>query len=140
MRIGPYHVPVGDPEAIPIIYGLKSGFTKVWVLMYTGFTRWIDDTSKTGFYPIQSIPWQKKPQMSLFSTRDEVYPQDQKRAMAGAYSMSSLLEMEDAVNSCSTLLKSNLSGYASLGNSLDLRVSHHLRGRHSKPQPLSVIL
>ncbi len=35
---------------------------------------------------------------------------------------------------------SNLSMYASLGNSLEFRVSHHLRGRRSKPQPLSVIL
>lgn len=60
--------------------------------------------------------------------------------MAGAYSMSSLLEMKDAVGSCSTLFMSNLSMYASLGNSLELRVSHHLRGRRSKPQPRSVIL
>jgi hypothetical protein len=29
VRIGPNHVSVGDPAAIPIIYGLKSGFTKV---------------------------------------------------------------------------------------------------------------
>lgn len=60
--------------------------------------------------------------------------------MAGAYSMSSLLEMKDAVGSCSTLFMSNLSMYASLGNSLELKVSHHLRGRRSGPQPLSVIL
>ena len=29
VRIGPSHVSVGDPKAIPTIYGLKSGFTKV---------------------------------------------------------------------------------------------------------------
>lgn len=29
VRIGPNHVSVGDPKAIPTIYGLKSGFTKV---------------------------------------------------------------------------------------------------------------
>ena len=29
VRIGPNHVSIGDPKAIPTIYGLKSGFTKV---------------------------------------------------------------------------------------------------------------
>lgn len=29
VRIGPKHISVGDPDAIPIIYGLNSGFTKV---------------------------------------------------------------------------------------------------------------
>lgn len=30
VRIGPRHVSVGDPSAIPVIYGLNSGFTKVY--------------------------------------------------------------------------------------------------------------
>ncbi|KAJ5164780.1 Cytochrome P450 E-class group I [Penicillium coprophilum] len=29
VRIGPNHISVGDPSAIPIIYGLNTGFTKV---------------------------------------------------------------------------------------------------------------
>ena len=29
VRIGPNHVSVSDPKAINIIYGLKTGFTKV---------------------------------------------------------------------------------------------------------------
>lgn len=29
VRIGPNHVSIGDAKAIPSIYGLKSGFTKV---------------------------------------------------------------------------------------------------------------
>lgn len=29
VRIGPKHISVGDADAIPIIYGLNSGFTKV---------------------------------------------------------------------------------------------------------------
>ncbi|KAJ5424678.1 Cytochrome P450 E-class group I [Penicillium cf. griseofulvum] len=29
VRIGPNHISVGDPSAIPIIYGLNKGFTKV---------------------------------------------------------------------------------------------------------------
>lgn len=31
VRIGPKHVSVGDPDAIPVIYGLNKGFTKVRV-------------------------------------------------------------------------------------------------------------
>lgn len=31
VRIGPKHVSVGDPSAIPVIYGLNKGFTKVRV-------------------------------------------------------------------------------------------------------------
>lgn len=29
VRIGPNHISVGDPKAIPVIYGLNKGFTKV---------------------------------------------------------------------------------------------------------------
>lgn len=29
VRIGPNHISVGDPDAIPIIYGFDKGFTKV---------------------------------------------------------------------------------------------------------------
>jgi len=29
VRIGPNHISVGDPNAIPVIYGLNKGFTKV---------------------------------------------------------------------------------------------------------------
>lgn len=31
VRIGPNHVSVGDPSAVPIIYGLNKGFTKVCI-------------------------------------------------------------------------------------------------------------
>lgn len=30
VRIGPKHISVGHPDAIPVIYGLNKGFTKVW--------------------------------------------------------------------------------------------------------------
>lgn len=32
VRIGPNHVSVGDPSAVPIIYGLNKGFTKVRIV------------------------------------------------------------------------------------------------------------
>ncbi|KAJ5619145.1 hypothetical protein N7510_003129 [Penicillium lagena] len=102
VRIGPKHVSVGDPSAIPIIYGLNKGFTK------------------TAFYPIQCISWNKKPQMNLFSTRDEKFHRDQKRPVANAYSMTSLLDLEPAVDSCTKILISQLGNSADRKSPVDL--------------------
>jgi hypothetical protein len=41
--------------------------------------------------------------MNLFSTRDEAYHRAQKRPVANAYSMTSLLTKEDAIDSTSAL-------------------------------------
>ena len=62
--------------------------------------------------------------MNLFSTRDEGYHRDQKRLVAGSYSMSSLLEMEDAVDSCSTLLTMRLDEFATSDLAFDLGVNN----------------
>ncbi|CAI7625537.1 unnamed protein product [Penicillium pancosmium] len=102
VRIGPKHISVGDPEAISVIYGLNNGFTK------------------TAFYPIQSISWKKKFQMNLFSTRDETHHREQKRNVANAYSMTSLLELEPAVDSCSELFISQLRQFADRKTPVDL--------------------
>ncbi|KAJ5946669.1 hypothetical protein N7454_003508 [Penicillium verhagenii] len=102
VRIGPNHVSVSDPSAISVIYGLNKGFTK------------------TAFYPIQSISWNKKPQMNLFSTRDEQFHRDQKRMVANAYSMSSLLEMEPAIDSCTRVFTSQLDKFADRKQPVDL--------------------
>ncbi|KAF7167617.1 hypothetical protein CNMCM6106_003096 [Aspergillus hiratsukae] len=102
VRIGPKHISVGDPSAIPIIYGLNKGFTK------------------TGFYPIQCISWNKKPQMNLFSTRDEMFHREQKRPVANAYSMTSLLELESAVDSCTEIFINQLGRFAKNGTPVDL--------------------
>ena len=61
--------------------------------------------------------------MNLFSTRDEEYHRDQKKLVAGSYSMSSLLEMEDAVDSCSTLFTMRLDEFATTGQAFDLGVN-----------------
>ncbi|KAH1669307.1 hypothetical protein KXW65_006818 [Aspergillus fumigatus] len=102
VRIGPKHVSVGDPSAIPIIYGLNKGFTK------------------TGFYPIQCISWNKRPQMNLFSTRDEMFHREQKRPVANAYSMTSLLELEPAVDSCTEIFINQLARFANSKKPVDL--------------------
>ncbi|KAI5803033.1 putative cytochrome P450 oxidoreductase [Geopyxis carbonaria] len=102
VRFGPKHVSIGDPAAIPTIYGLKANFTK------------------TAFYPIQCISWKKTPQMNLFSTRSPAYHRDQKRLVGSAYNMASLLEMEPAVDSCTEIFLSKMSEYAKAGKSVDL--------------------
>ncbi|PLB49844.1 putative cytochrome P450 oxidoreductase [Aspergillus steynii IBT 23096] len=85
VRIGPDHISVSDPKAIPIIYSVNKSFTK------------------TAFYPIQCISWNQKPQMNLFSTRDERFHRNQKRPVAGAFSMTAMLEIEPAVDSCTEI-------------------------------------
>lgn len=41
VRIGPRHVSVGDPSAIPVIYGLNKGFTKVCICPRVFLETWI---------------------------------------------------------------------------------------------------
>ena len=76
--------------------------------------------SKTGFYPSQSISWEKKPQANLFSTLDEKYHDEQKKKVGGAYSLGQLLKMEPAVDSCIRLFMSRLSDLVKQGGPIDL--------------------
>ncbi|CAG7930638.1 unnamed protein product [Penicillium olsonii] len=102
VRIGPNHISVGDPSAIPIIYGLNKGF------------------NKTSFYPIQSLTWRRQPQMNLFSTRDVSYHRVQRRNIANAYSLSSLLETESAIDSCTSIFMTQMSKFADKKTPVDL--------------------
>ncbi|OJJ30776.1 hypothetical protein ASPWEDRAFT_117503 [Aspergillus wentii DTO 134E9] len=104
VRIGPRHVSFSDPKALPIIYGLGKGF------------------NKTAFFPLQSIVWEQKPQMNLFSTRDEQYHREQKRAVANAYRMNSLLEMESSVDSCTDVFISQMGKFADAKKPVDLGI------------------
>ncbi|KAF5626793.1 pisatin demethylase cytochrome P450 [Fusarium tjaetaba] len=102
VRIAPRIISVGDPAAIKTIYGLTGAFTK------------------SAFYPIQSISWNKKPQMNLFSTRDTVYHREQKKKVAHAYSLTSLLGSEEAMDSCTQLFTSRLDEWATTDKPIDL--------------------
>lgn len=102
VRIAPNTISVGDPTAIKTIYGLTGAFTK------------------SAFYPIQSISWNKKPQMNLFSTRDTVYHREQKKKVAHAYSLTSLLGSEEAMDSCTELFTSRLDEWATTNKPIDL--------------------
>ncbi|KPM35679.1 hypothetical protein AK830_g10879 [Neonectria ditissima] len=102
VRVGPNHVSISDPREIKKIYGLKSGYTK------------------TAFYPIQSITWKGKPEVNLFGTRDEAYHREMKKPIANAFSMTTLLTNEAAVDSCSNLLIDKLSLFADDNKPVDL--------------------
>lgn len=82
VRVGPSHVSVSDPDAVKIIYGINTGFTK------------------TGFYPIQEAMLDRKYMPNLFSVRDENFHNRLKRPVANAYSVSALLEVEGLVDIC----------------------------------------
>ncbi|KAB8230873.1 cytochrome P450 [Aspergillus alliaceus] len=101
VRIGPRHISVSDPKAIPIIYGFNKGF------------------NKTAFFPIQSISWGKAPQTNLFSTRDELFHREQKRPIASAYSLGSILEMESAIDSCTEIFQSQIQRLAQTKTPID---------------------
>ena len=104
VRIGPNHVSLSDPALIPVIYGTKDNYLK------------------TGFYPIQSISWKKKPQMNLFSARDPEYHRVGKRKVGAAYSLPNLLQSEKAIDSCVELFMHRLGDFASRAESVDLGV------------------
>ena len=102
VRIAPNVVSVADADAISKIYNIKGDFTK------------------TAFYPIQSISWQKRPQMNLFSTRSEAEHREQRKKIANAYSMESLLKMEPAIDECSKLFLRKMGEYADRSEAVDL--------------------
>lgn len=62
----------------------------------------------------------QKLRMNLFSTRDEGFHRDQKRPVASSYNMSSLLELEPAVDSCTQLFVSKLGQSADRKDAVDL--------------------
>lgn len=58
--------------------------------------------------------------MNLFSTRDEIFHRDQKRPVANAYSIASLLKLEPAVDSCTRIFTSQLGKFADRNEPVDL--------------------
>ncbi|CAH0050575.1 unnamed protein product [Clonostachys solani] len=102
VRVGPRHVSVGDPAAVKTIYSVNGGFTK------------------TAFYPIQAVRYQKKPLLNLFATRDESYHRRIKRPIAHTYSMAALTALEPKIDHVSKLLMQKLKAFESANQSFDL--------------------
>lgn len=104
VRIGPRVVSFSDPEWIPKVYGLTSGFTK------------------TRFYDMFVLPYNGEYTRSLFTTLDEKYHQTYKRPIANAYSMSTLVEFEPLVDSTTNLFLRRLDEFVESNRELDFGV------------------
>ena len=102
VRTAPNVISVADADEISKIYSIKGDYTK------------------TAFYPIQSISWKKQPQMNLFSTRSEAEHREQRKKIANAYTLESLLKMESAVDDCGKSFVEKMGGYADRSEPVDL--------------------
>lgn len=102
VRVGPKHVSVGDPAEIKTIYSVNGGFTK------------------TAFYPIQAVRYEKKPLLNLFATRDESYHSRIKRPIAHTYSMAALTALEPKIDHVSKLLMQKLQVFQRTNQAIDL--------------------
>ena len=81
VRLGPNSVSITDLEAVKKIYALNSGFVK------------------SDFYPVQQTISKGKRLYTLFTSTDEKFHAKLRRAVANAYSMSSLVQFEPLVDS-----------------------------------------
>ena len=102
VRIGPRVVSVADPDLIPTIYGIGTKLRK------------------TEFYSIIDLWHEGQFTHSLFESRDEDYHSRIRRPIANAYSMSTLVEFEPAVDSTVELFTSKLGQFVDSGKSFAL--------------------
>ncbi|KAK3070210.1 hypothetical protein LTR53_010858 [Teratosphaeriaceae sp. CCFEE 6253] len=100
VRIGPKHVSFSDVSLIPQVYGISSKFVK------SDFYSMFDIKAPGGTVP------------TVFSVRDEHRHKGIKRPIAGAYSMSTLKELEPMNDECSAILLRKLDGM--VGQDIDL--------------------
>ncbi|KAH7201148.1 cytochrome P450 [Fusarium oxysporum] len=69
---------------------------------------------------LDSITWNGKVEVNLFGTRDENYHRELKKPVANAFSLTTLLTNEAAVDSCTKLLFEKLSNFADGSQLVDL--------------------
>jgi cytochrome P450 len=86
-RVGPNHVSFSDGDALSTVYNITSKFHK------SGFYRAFDAKAPAGNIP------------TIFSIRDEMAHRALKRPVAGAYAMSTLVELEPLTDSCIKILE-----------------------------------
>ncbi|KAI9756557.1 MAG: guanine nucleotide exchange protein for ADP-robosylation factor [Chaenotheca gracillima] len=102
VRLGPNSLSFGDPRALKTIYGLNKGYTK------------------SAFYPVQQATSGGKRLPSLFSTTDESYHAALRRSVNSAFSMSTLIQYEQFVDSTTEkFLEQTNSLYAATGATCD---------------------
>jgi hypothetical protein len=99
VRIAPNEISVADPEAVKIIYNIKSGFTK------------------TDFYP--PFAPNISPLGDHFSQLDEKIHAEHRRFVNSAYSMSSILESEMYINACTDIFVEKMTRIAKMDQQID---------------------
>lgn len=102
IRIGPKKISISDSSLVPKIYGFEPLLKKSDLVH-------IFRTPCNG----QFVP-------SLFNTSDEAYHSRIKKPFGNAYSMSTLVEFEDKVDTTTKLLEKCLDGFAESGRGFDL--------------------
>ena len=99
VRLAPNELSCSDPEAIKIIYGIKSGFTK------------------TDFYR----PWRADALgVDHFSNTDVRSHAKRRRTVNNVYSLSNILQSERYIDTCSELFVQRMGEYADAGEIVDL--------------------
>jgi hypothetical protein len=102
VRIAPNEVSISDPEALKTIYAVNAGFTKTD--FYTPFAAHIS------------------PNEDHFTQRDEKLHAYRRRFVNNLYSLTSILESEEFVDSCTRAFMTRLDGFAASGKKMDLGI------------------
>ncbi|PGG96365.1 hypothetical protein GX51_07860 [Blastomyces parvus] len=100
VRIAPNELACSDPSAIKTIYGTKSQFTK------------------TDYYDSWAPP--NNGYVGHFPARDEKQHSERRRIVNNVYSMSSVLESEKAIDSCTELLCEAMRDFSKQESAVDL--------------------
>ncbi|KAL8994648.1 MAG: hypothetical protein Q9188_007009 [Gyalolechia gomerana] len=100
VRIAPNEVACSDPRAIKTIYGTKTTFTK------------------TDYYDAWAPP--NNGYIGHFPARDEKEHSERRRIINNAYSMSSVLASESAIDSCTQLFCETMRDFAAYNTVIDL--------------------
>ncbi|KAL8723382.1 MAG: hypothetical protein Q9225_000298 [Loekoesia sp. 1 TL-2023] len=100
VRIAPNEVACSDPEAIKTIYGTRNVF------------------NKTDYYDAWAPP--NNGYVGHFPARDEREHSERRRIVNNVYSMSSVLESENAIDSCTQLFCETMRDFAKKKSIVDL--------------------
>ncbi|CDU25978.1 related to Benzoate 4-monooxygenase [Sporisorium scitamineum] len=114
VRIGPSHLSFADPSALNSIYSLSDGTSSKF--------------RKSNFYKSFQV---FKAHPSIFSERDPHQHSKRRRAVASAYSMSSLVKLEEYVEDVSELLLKRLD---------ELVETHSVQGQDEKTKTKAIQL
>ncbi|XHG07452.1 hypothetical protein AWENTII_010599 [Aspergillus wentii] len=99
VRIAPDELSISDPQAMKIIYGTNTGFTK------------------TDFYTVWKPTFVRHP--DHFASLDEKVHSERRKIVNPVYSMSSIVESEEYIDKCVALFLEQLDGFADRKEVLD---------------------